>query len=396
MIGLLLDVAGRIGAGPDESEDGRVRRLIWCTTLLCAAPLSLAMALTLAVFDLRLAAAVWTGGGAFWLAELLLFGVLRRGLESFALASQLASLVLAFVGWIGLGGPLHSGGLILMGLIGPFYALVFPRPRRAAWLLAAYVASVAASMALSGLVPGAQALPPVVNLVMFGATLTVVAVFVFVTLRFFVRERDRALGLLRRRRNESPGCSDCHRAPPRPCPSGRERSPGKSAPPSAPTRSDLGDGGGRLIPVSDEHLAAPSVEELEASMSAASSRFFERAGDVAVPLAGMSGDLCGALVVHGAGRVRGDIERRLLAGLAHQLGAALDMSRMRRQLVAAEERRATTRREMQERGVATLQVCQSCGRCYDHVAARCAADGRGSNRPGRCRTACSTVTASCG
>ena len=30
---------------------------------------------------------------------------------------------------------------------------------------------------------------------------------------------------------------------------------------------------------------------------------------------------------------------------------------------------------MQERGIATLQICRACGRCYDHTAARCAVDG---------------------
>jgi hypothetical protein len=376
MIGLLLDLAARIGAVPAEAEDARVRRLIWSTTLICAAPLSALMAAAFAVLGLPLAAAAWAIGAAFWLAELLVFGVLRRGLDAFALASQLACVVFGCAGSISLGGPLYSGGLILMGLIGPFYALVFPRPRRAAWLLTAYLASVAASIALSGAIPWAQALPPVVNLVMFGVTLAVVAVFVFVTLRYFVRERDRASGLLREAQER---ISRLLESSPRASETVSEWSRSVAKDIGAAIGADaIGiwelEGGG-LIPVSTEDLPAPSVEELAAAISAAGPRFIERTGDVTLPLAGMSGELCGALVAHGAGLVRGERERRLLAGLAHQLGAALDMSRMRRQLVAAEERRARTRREMQERGIATLQVCRSCGRCYDHVASSCAADG---------------------
>jgi tRNA A-37 threonylcarbamoyl transferase component Bud32 len=376
MIGLLLDLAARIGAVPAEAEDARVRRLIWSTTLICAAPLSALMAVAFAALGLWMAAAVWAIGAAFWLADLLLFGVLRRGLDSFALASQLACVVFGCAGSISLGGPLYSGGLILMGLIGPFYALVFPRPRRAAWLLTAYLASVAASIALSGMIPWAQALPPVVNLVMFGATLTVVAVFVFVTLRYFVRERDRALGLLREAQER---ISRLLESSPRASETVPEWSRSVAKEVGAAIGADaIGIWeleGGSLIPVSTGGLPPPSVEELAAAISAAGSRFLERPDEVTVPLAGMSGELCGALVVHGVGLVCGESERRLLAGLAHQLGAALDMSRMRRQLVAAEERRARTRRDMQGRGIATLQVCRSCGRCYDHVAAGCAADG---------------------
>jgi hypothetical protein len=382
MFGLLLDFAGRIGAGPAETEDERVRRLIWSATLICAAPLTLGMALVLAVLDLRLAAVVWAGGAAFWLAELLLFGMLRRGLNSFGLASQLACVLFGFAGSVSLGGPLSSGGLILMGLIGPFYALVFPRPRRAAWLLAAYVASVAASIALSGVFPGAAPLPPAVNLVAFGATLGVVAVFVFVTLRFFVRERDRALGLLREAQER---ISRLLESSPRASETVSEWSTSVAHEIGAALGADaigiweLADG--RLVPVAGENLPAPSVEELDAAVAAPGSRLIERANEVTVPLAGMSGELCGALVFKGAGFAWGESERRLLAGLAHQLGAALDMSRMRRQLIVAEERRARTRREMQERGIATLQFCRLCGRCYDHGAARCAADGAQLDSP---------------
>ena len=76
---------------------------------------------------------------------------------------------------------------------------------------------------------------------------------------------------------------------------------------------------GRLIPVSNDDLPPPSVDELHAAMSAAGSRFIERADSVMVPLAGMSGELCGALVVRGPGAGRSDSGRRLLAGFAHQL-----------------------------------------------------------------------------
>ena len=52
MIGLLLGLAARIGADPAETEDARVRRLIWSTTLICAAPLSALMAVAFAVLGL--------------------------------------------------------------------------------------------------------------------------------------------------------------------------------------------------------------------------------------------------------------------------------------------------------------------------------------------------------
>jgi serine/threonine protein kinase len=48
---------------------------------------------------------------------------------------------------------------------------------------------------------------------------------------------------------------------------------------------------------------------------------------------------------------------------------------MRKRLAAAEERKAATRREMHDKGIATLQICPACGLCFDHLPQRCTADG---------------------
>ena len=70
-----------------------------------------------------------------------------------------------------------------------------------------------------------------------------------------------------------------------------------------------------------------------------------------------------------------------MTGFAHQLGAALDMKRLRGRLATAEEHRAVTRQEMHEQGIATLQLCPRCGRCYDHTTKICNADGSALDAP---------------
>jgi serine/threonine protein kinase/ligand-binding sensor domain-containing protein len=133
--------------------------------------------------------------------------------------------------------------------------------------------------------------------------------------------------------------------------------------------------GERLAPLSPADLAPPSVRELHGLISAMGPAFVPSGSGLLFPVTGMSGELCGALVVSGGASELGESERRLVAGFAHQLGGALEMRRVRRRLDAAEERRAATRREMRERGIATLQTCPACGRCYDDTAASCEADG---------------------
>jgi eukaryotic-like serine/threonine-protein kinase len=374
--GVLVELVGRIGAPPVESENERIRRLIWVGTLASVVPLLLALAPAYAALGSPVAASSMLAAGIFFAGQLLLFGVRRRGLDSIALASQVSCVLFSFVIVVSHGGPIRSGGAVVWGLIGPLYALVFPSRRRAAWLFVAYLGTIAAGVGLADRVAWARPMPPLVNLVSFGVVLAIVSVCVFITLYYFVRERDRAFGLLREAQEKisrllaaSPGAS--------------ETMPQWSRAMAEEIASALGAGAigiwelvkERLAPLSDGGLPAPTVDELQGPTSAAGIGFVEKEGRTIVPVTGMGGELCGAVVISGRRATWGESERRLVIGFAHQLGAALDVSRMRRQLGEAEERRAANRREMHERGIATLQICPGCERCFDHTVTECPTDG---------------------
>jgi serine/threonine protein kinase len=81
-------------------------------------------------------------------------------------------------------------------------------------------------------------------------------------------------------------------------------------------------------------------------------------------VAGITGVPCGALVIDAPAFSWGQTQRRLLAGLAHHLGTALELRSLRRQLTAAEANRVKTRRALHERGMETLLLCPLCGRCF--------------------------------
>jgi tRNA A-37 threonylcarbamoyl transferase component Bud32 len=372
----LLDLPGRIGASPTESEDERVRRLIWATTLVSAVPVTTGIAIGILASGYPIAAAILLGGVIFWCGQMALFGRLRRGLNSVALASQVSCVLVSFAAVVSLGGPTRSGGLVLLGLIGPFYALVFPRPRRAVGLFVAYLASVLFSAVLGDRMPWARPFSPPVNLWLFAVMLVGVSVFVFATLVFFVRERDRAFGLLREAQERISRLLES-------APAASETIPQWSRALAEEIARGIGAAAigiweideDSLAPVSDCGLRPPSLDELKRLRSPAGRSFGGNEERTLVPVAGTSGELCGVVVVSARDMTWGETERRLVAGFAHQLGAALDLARTRRQLAEAEQRRAATRREMHSRGIATLQVCPRCERCYDHTVAACAADG---------------------
>ena len=115
---------------------------------------------------------------------------------------------------------------------------------------------------------------------------------------------------------------------------------------------------------------APDISEVR--MVARTGRFLERDDETVVPVVGLSGDVYGALVVHGL-RV-GELASKVLGSFAHQLGGALELQKMREELKAAAERKRASRAEMIARGVDLLRICPSCQRCYDQKTLRCPQD----------------------
>ena len=121
----------------------------------------------------------------------------------------------------------------------------------------------------------------------------------------------------------------------------------------------------------------PTMEELKSGAS----NIFVSNPETVVPVTGLSGEIYGALRVSGRNILWSETERRLVCGFAHQLGGALEMQEMRKQLASAQREGALTLQQMHERGIATLQVCPTCGCCYDHTFSKCPQDGSRLKRP---------------
>src|SRR4030066_2267805 len=78
----------------------------------------------------------------FNLINLIIFYLVRRGVEWFALSTQLFHVFFSFVSVLLCGGILYSGGAVFIGIFGPFYALIFPNRKRAIVILVLYLITV--------------------------------------------------------------------------------------------------------------------------------------------------------------------------------------------------------------------------------------------------------------
>ena len=100
------------------------------------------------------------------------------------------------------------------------------------------------------------------------------------------------------------------------------------------------------------------------------------------PVRGMTGELKGALIISNAMNIREEgTEFQLLREFAKHLGNALEMAEVREKLASAEAQRAVTFRELHDKGIETLKVCPSCGRCFPHQEDLCPADGHALEIP---------------
>ncbi len=131
----------------------------------------------------------------------------------------------------------------------------------------------------------------------------------------------------------------------------------------------------KLTPLWETRLDPPALDLVRAAVQARARYFSDGGGGMAVPVLGPSKDLCGVILVNERVSDWGDLERQLVNSFSHQLGGAFEMSKMRRRLAAAEERKSASRRELHDKGIATVQICPLCGLCFDHQVQKCSADG---------------------
>jgi tRNA A-37 threonylcarbamoyl transferase component Bud32 len=126
-----------------------------------------------------------------------------------------------------------------------------------------------------------------------------------------------------------------------------------------------------FIPLVPSQMDPPSLNEIKLSTS----NFVEREKQAMIPIRGTTSEIYGVILVARENLLWSDPERHLVASFANRLGGTLEMELMREKLARAEHQKAATLHEMWDQGIATLQLCPVCRRCYDHTGVACETDG---------------------
>jgi serine phosphatase RsbU (regulator of sigma subunit) len=185
-----------IGADARDSDYVRLIKRIWYVSSVVALPISLVAGLS----------ELWIGNrimaGVFFLSFAVFLGFLVDGARfpghfernAFILLTYfvLSPIPVTFI----LGGLWRSGGALMVGLLGPLFALLFPNRRKAIYLFCLYAASILA-LTLLPIFPGDSTveLTGKYSLIFWTGFLILIA-FVFGAMSFFVVQRDKAYKLL--------------------------------------------------------------------------------------------------------------------------------------------------------------------------------------------------------
>jgi guanylate cyclase len=181
------------GVRPEDGDDIRAAKVIWCVCMWFALPSCWIMVAVCHAFHWRTYGTFWLASGIFYAALVVLFVAIRRGIEWIGLASQIYLIVASLTFAVTQGGLLQSGGVVFMGLIGPLYALAFPKTSRATYMMVLYLIGVGLAAILQPTLHPATVLTASANLWLFVATYSVMGAFTFIALLFFVTQRTAAL-----------------------------------------------------------------------------------------------------------------------------------------------------------------------------------------------------------
>jgi class 3 adenylate cyclase len=188
--------AGALGSLPSDTPDERLRKSALVLSSLLITVLALVWVGTYAALGLWRSALIPLVYQVASLVGLAFFARTKR--YAAYRASQVAMfLVLPFLLQWSLGGFVESGAVAIWAFVAPLCALVFYGPRQAITWFAAFLALVALSAVIDGVLPEpSKEIPSSVVVVFFALNIFGPSITTFALLEHFVRSRDRAYGLL--------------------------------------------------------------------------------------------------------------------------------------------------------------------------------------------------------
>lgn len=195
---------GRVGAREGDSAELRLQKALLVGGSLMILPAALLWGVLYLLYG-----EIWAAGVTLGYAAITILGIVyladtgRKRL--FAFVQLLCTLILPLLLTVLLGGVVNSSAVILGALMCPLGALLYySLPSANRWFVA-YVVVVTLAGVLDTIVQRTNGLPTWLIVILFVLNVSMVSALAFFMLNIFIRQRDRAMMLLRREQEKSEG-----------------------------------------------------------------------------------------------------------------------------------------------------------------------------------------------
>jgi guanylate cyclase len=202
--GRMAGAIGRVGAREEDSPVLRLQKALLVGGSLTILPASLVWGALYLIYGEIWAAVVTLGYAAINVLGILYLS--RTGDKHlFAFVQLLCTLLLPLLLTVLLGGIVNSSAVILGALMCPLGALLYYNVPRAVRWFVAYIAIVALAGILDSIVRRPNGLPAWLIVILFVLNVSTVSAIAFFMLQNFIRQRERAMAMLRREQAKSEG-----------------------------------------------------------------------------------------------------------------------------------------------------------------------------------------------
>ncbi len=127
----------------------------------------------------------------FNLINLLVFYLIRKGIQRFALITQFFHIFISFFMVVIGGGILHSGGPVFIGMIGPLFASIFQNRKVSILFLGLYIITVLIEAILQPWLVPYPPMTPGINLFFFLAHFLTVVIVFFTALMYYANQSSK-------------------------------------------------------------------------------------------------------------------------------------------------------------------------------------------------------------
>ncbi|AGP42407.1 protein kinase [Sorangium cellulosum] len=368
-----LQAIARLGLKPGDDPGLRQHKVILTVTAALKAGACPVWAIAYAASGDVRSAAIPLGYVVCTILSLVHFAR-TKAFSGFRFRQALLIFVLPFLMHASRGGFVASSGVVLWALLAPLTFLLFHGSRASIPWFTAYALLVVLAGAVDPLLAArAPPTPPALIACFFAMNILTVSAIAYAAVQYFARqlaeEQDKLAELVASSAQALDDVATWSSA------AAAQVAQAIGAREVAVWKAEEQ----RMVSLTETATEAPPAEALRSA--ALARRLLPRSSDVVVPVVGLSGDVHGALVVVGSRAAWSDTTRRLVDSFAHHLGSALELSRLRKELASAAERRRATLEDMVGRGIDVLHMCPSCHRCYDQNAQQCSDDGAPLSMP---------------